>query len=262
MASASATPTLFLFLIVENLYLNQFFTHRTGKIRPPTGTAGHNPNNLTNKKTFKLMGLAICSCPPLSALPDLSEVTCGEDFGQIQKFVFQRRQSGAGTFTTATALLIATWTPLFAETDDTKVQSTPFFENFVIPGGEAITEGGDDNSTLDGIPIVVGQAAPAGSGRFRSLPTANFEELQKYICEVDMTVFMINEAGKIIGYNPTGTQFHGIPFTNFFIGDKSIAGKNTNDFNPFTIAFRPGWSKKLKFLTPTDFDARYDLVNA
>lgn len=206
------------------------------------------------------MGLAICSCPPLAALPALTAVTCGEDFGQIQKFVFQRRQpTGTPTFTTATALLIATWTPLLAEVDDTKVTVTPFFENFTIAPVEAIKEGGDDNTTLDGIAKVVGQTAPSGGGWFRSLPSANFEELEKYICEVDMTVYLINEAGKIIGYNPTGTEFYGIPYTDFFIGDKGIQGKNTNDKNNFTISFRPGWSKKLKYLTPTDFDARLDL---
>jgi hypothetical protein len=202
--------------------------------------------------------LGFCVCPPPEALPSISAFTCGEDFGQIQKFIFQRRLS-ANIATLTAAALLATWTALLAETDVEKVTVTPFFENFVLPPVEALTEGGDDNTTLDGVARVVGRTTPTGTGNFASLPSSIYEELEVYNCEQDLTVYMINEFSQIIGYSANGTTFHGIPVTNFFIGDKGLNGKNTVDKNMFRVSFRAGWSKKLKRVTGTDFDARYDL---
>ena len=202
--------------------------------------------------------LGFCVCPPAAAIPAITPFTCGEDFGQIQKFIFQRR-SAAVIATLVAAATLATWTALLAETDENKVVSTPFFENFVLPPVEAITEGGDDNTTLDGVARVVGQSTPTGTGNFASLPSATFEQLEQYNCEADLTVFMINEFSQIIGYSANGTTFAGIPVTNFFIGDKGLNGKNTVDKNMFRVSFRAGWSKKLKRVTGTDFDARYDI---
>ena len=202
--------------------------------------------------------LGFCVCPPAAAIPGITAFTCGEDFGQIQKFIFQRR--GATPIDTlVNAALLATWTALLAAVDVEKVVVTPFFENFVLPPVEAITEGGDDNTTLDGVARVVGQTTPNGTGNFASLPSATFEEIQAYACEGDLTVYLINEFEKIIGYSANGTTFQGIPVTNFYIGDKGLNGKNTVDKNMFRVSFRAGWSKKLKTITPTDFNPRYDL---
>lgn len=203
--------------------------------------------------------LPFCVCPAPSEIADIPAFDCGEDFGQIQKLVFQRRQSVASFATLVAAGTLSNWTTLKGATDSTKVVSTPFFENFVLPAVEAITEGGDDNTTLDGVAVVVGQTTPIATGNFRSLPSAIFEAIQLYNCEKDLTVYMINEFGKIIGYSANGTTFQGIPVSEFYIGDKSINGKNTQDKNMFRVAFRAGWSKKIKLVTPADFDARYDI---
>lgn len=203
--------------------------------------------------------LGFCVCPAPTAIQSITAITCGEDFGQIQKLVFQRRQTTQPFDTVTEAGTLANWTTLKGATDSTKVVSTPFFENFVVPPVEAIKEGGDDNTTLDGVAIVVGESSPFATGNFRSLPVLQFEELQKYTCETDLTVYMINEFGKIIAYSSDGTKVAGIPITNWYIGDKGVQGKNTNDKNMFTFAFRPGWSKKTKIITPVDFDARFDI---
>lgn len=208
--------------------------------------------------------LAFCECPQPAAIGAIPAFTCGEDFGQIQKFVFQRRQANPSfpTFNTAgvgDASLLASWTPLKAAADSTKVVATPFFEAFTIPPVDAITEGGDDNTTLDGVAVVVGQTTPVGVGNFRSLPAAIFAALKLYNCEPDLTVFMISEFGKIIGQSPDGVKFTGIPVSEFFIGDKGVQGKNTQDKYNFRLAFRAGWSETIKIVNPADFDARYDL---
>jgi hypothetical protein len=203
--------------------------------------------------------LAFCECPQPAAIGAIPAFTCGEDFGQIQKIVFQRRQAVATFATVLAAGTLANWTALKAALAGTKVVITPFFENFIIPPVEAITEGGDDNTTLDGLAVVVGRSTPIVTGNFRSLPGATFEALEAYICEPDMTMFWINEFGKIIGDSHDGTDVWGIPVHEWFIGDKGAAGKNTQDKNMFRFGLRAGWSKKLKIITPVDFNARYDL---
>lgn len=203
--------------------------------------------------------LAFCECPQPATIGAIPAFTCGEDFGQIQKFVFQRRQAAPSFATLVAAGTLANWTPLKAAVDSTKIVATPFFEGFTIPPVDAITEGGDDNTTLDGVAVVVGQTTPVGVGNFRSLPAAIFAALKLYNCEPDLTVFMINEFGKIIGQSPDGVMFTGIPVSEFFIGDKGVQGKNTQDKYNFRLAFRAGWSETIKIVTPADFDARYDL---
>lgn len=203
--------------------------------------------------------LAFCDCPQPAAISAIPAFTCGEDFGQIQKLVFQRRQAAAPFATVVAAGTLANWTTLKAAVGNTKVVSTPFFENFIIPGVEAITEGGDDNSTLDGLALVVGRTTPVATGNFRSLPAATFVAIEKYACEPDMTVFMINEFSKIIGHSIDGTKVAGFPIQEFFIGDKGIEGKNTQNKSLFRFGLRAGWSKTAIVVTAVDFDPRFDL---
>lgn len=207
------------------------------------------------------MAFANCTCPPATAITDIGDLTCGENMGQIQKIAFQRRQASApfATFSGATvggADLLASWTALIGATDATKIQVTPFFENFLIPGSEAITEGGDDNTTLDGVAIVTGATTPAATGTFRSLTGELLRALKDYNCELDMTVYLINEFSQIIGTSANGTTFAGIPIQSFFIGDGDNNGKNTQDKTNFTFSMRYGWRDRLAFCIPSDFDPR------
>ena len=144
------------------------------------------------------MTFASCVCPLPAEIGDIAAFTCGENLGQIQKIVFQRRQAVAPFPTQDNAIggaaVLASWTPLLAAADATKVQVTPFFENLVIPAVEAITEGGDDNTTLDGTPVVVGATTIAVTGNFRSLPAAILAQLKVYACEGDLSAYFINES--------------------------------------------------------------------
>lgn len=206
------------------------------------------------------MGLAFCACPAATALPDLPAITCLENFGQIQKIAFQRRQATAPFATVAAAGTEANWTTLLNATDATKIIVTPFFENFTIPAVAPKAEGGGDNSTLNGRAIPVDPDAVNATGRFRSLPAAVFKAMKALACETDLTAFFINNAGKIIGYSANGTTVAGIPIFNFFIGDKEALGFGTDDKNNFQFGLDPWWSTDLKYVTPTDFNALTDLV--
>jgi len=113
---------------------------------------------------------------------------CAENLGQIQKIVFQRRQATAPFPTqdnaAGGAAALASWTVYKGAVDDTKVVTTAFFESFVIPGSTEILEGGDDNTTLDGKPVVVGGTTSRATGMFRSMSSDVIQSLKALQCEI------------------------------------------------------------------------------
>jgi hypothetical protein len=207
------------------------------------------------------MAFVDCLCPQATSLTAIPTLTCTENLGQIVKLAFQRRQTtapfptkvGAGA---GDAGLLASWTTLKAAADSTKITVTPYAEAIVIPPLEKITEGGDDNSTLDGIPDVVGVSVGEATGNFRGLPAAILKVLKTLNCEVDMTVYLINEFGYIIGQSIGGVTFQGIEINNFFIADGGNEGKNTKDKTMFSWNYRYGWRDNLAIVKPTDFNGR------
>ncbi len=199
-----------------------------------------------------------CACPLPDAITDIPDVSCGLSIKQIQKFILARRSANAFATLVLPASL-ANWTTLLTATDDTKHQVTPFVESVVIPQSEPILEGGDDNTTLDGAPLVVGAGQIRATGLFAELSSAALVALKTYNCESDLMIYFINQDGKIWGNNPSGTIFTGMPITSFFIGDSGNEGLNARDKSPVGFNLRYGWRDKLVSIVPTDFDARYDL---
>ena len=101
----------------------------------------------------------ICQCPAAAAITDVPNVTCPENFGQIQKVAFQRLTKADGTknsFTsTASILLKASWTPLLSAADGSKVVVSPYINAPADSGGDArLSSGGNDD--LGGIAEVLG----------------------------------------------------------------------------------------------------------
>lgn len=206
-----------------------------------------------------------CSCPAPASLLSVPIFDCKENLGQIQKLVFQRRQAGkvfteSGT-TPNSIKNLASWDVFKAATDSKKVVATPFVEGFSIPSGEPITEGGGDNSTLDGAEIVLGAGSITSEGFFRSIPSKVAKALQALNCEGDLTVYMVNEYGQIIAEEVGGVagDYRGFPVNFVWVGDTSNEGKNTHDKTPVRMNFMAGWRSNLKLVTPADFDAKYDL---
>jgi hypothetical protein len=204
-------------------------------------------------------------CPQSTALTAIPSQDCGENFGQIQKIIFQRRQATASPTVADIddAALLATWTALKALNTSAKVIVSPYTEEVVIPPGGAITEGGDDNTTLNGAAINVGAGSIPVTGKIRSPKTEVLRALKKLNCEfvASLSVFFVNEDGRIIGQS-TGdatTDFRGFPIYSFFIGDPGAEGLNTHDKSNFSFALKYGWRDRVKFVTPTDFDALIDL---
>jgi hypothetical protein len=206
-----------------------------------------------------------CACPPSASLEAIPSNDCGLNIGQIQKLIFQRKQATASPTVPAVADAadLATWTALKALTTNAKVIVTPFTEEVVVPRGTFIKEGGDDNSTLNGVALIVGAGFIPVTGVFRSLAQAVIRSLKKLNCEnyANLTVGFINEDGKIFGIS-TGaatTDFRLIPIYSFGIADAGAEGLNTHDKAPFEFGLKHGWRDNLVAITPADFDALTDL---
>jgi len=211
------------------------------------------------------MGLLV-NCPRGEAIADVPISDCPESLGQIQKVVFQRVNSAAGTknkFVIATAdpSLLASWTPLLAASDGTKVVQSPYIQSPENEPGESKEYGGG-NETLSGIPIVIGRDHTPFTGNLLRVPQSTIKELKKLQGEV-LAVYFIDEFGRIAGLvddHTTPTEFRGVPITSLFIGDKKLGGFEGIDMNAIKFNLYPNWSDDLHMITPSDFDALTELV--
>jgi len=211
----------------------------------------------------------ICACPAPEALTTIIKKNCPENLGQIQRFLIQRAGftfDAAGTPTPSSILLLASWTPLFIATDSSKVVSTPYVENVVIPRTEAATEGGGDNTTIDGVEIIVGANAVRMTGQIADTPSAIIQQTRELMCEPDLVWYGINHRGQIIAkdLNPetpaaASKQYTGLAMQSAFVSDAGSEGLNTRDKADFSFGLAYGWRDDVALLTPTDFNAKTDL---
>jgi hypothetical protein len=201
-----------------------------------------------------------CICPLPAALTSVPNQACPEDLGQIQKAVFQRRGTNFVTAVNAITAL-ASWTAYFAAVGNTKTVITPFFESATITPPEAVTEGGNDNTTLDGNELVVGETNPIFNATFRSIQHLIVKAMRSLRCE-DLVVYLINEYGQIIGSSTdNGVNVTGIPIKAFYIGTSGNEGKNTNDKAPMRFTMSANWRDTIWIANPIGFNAKTDLVN-
>lgn len=195
-------------------------------------------------------------CPAARTLTTIPSETCAQNFGQIQKIIFQRIYNGAaknsitdGT-STGNAGLLASWTALKAATDDTKIVVSPFIESPADDGGDARTYGGG-NETLNGIEQVIG-ANPVGftcrmNGKKQDIVAA----MKKLMCEAlsnNLGVYLINENGNIEGIK-VNSAWYPIPIQSLFVGDKHHGNFDGPDYNNLSFSFAPGYSDNLDVLT-------------
>lgn len=210
------------------------------------------------------------TCPKPAALPTVGLVSCPENLGQIQRFIFQRQ--GFVFDSTATIPLpiteLASWTPLITAIDNTKIISTPKMANVIIPRSEAITEGGGDNTTIDGVELVLGVGPITLTGDLLSVPGKIIGQLKKALNpEEDLVVYMINQYGQICCYDIdpllSGTKVTGLQISGrVFVSDSGNEGLNTLDKATLRFSFAEGWRDQLVLIKPTDFNAKTSLFPA
>lgn len=211
-----------------------------------------------------------CQCPAATAITTIPAVTCGENFGQIQKIAFQRLQKADGTknsFTSSASILLkASWTALMAAADGSKVVVSPYIEAPTSEPGAARTFGGG-NETLGGVEEVLGAEPTAFSAVLRRMPQNVIKIMKELMCEANagnLGVFLFNENGQIeaIQDPTTATTYYPIPIRSLFISDKGHGGLENPDSNNISWQFAPNYSDNLAIVTPTDFNPLTDLVPA
>jgi hypothetical protein len=199
-----------------------------------------------------------CPCPAPAAIVTIPAPTCPEDLGQVVRLILTR-QGNEIAATEAAAKLLATYTPLLSAVGDTKIQVTPkLMEAVVIPMGEPIKEGGDDNSTPLGRAIVVGASTIQVEGMLRGVDSAVIAAMKQLACE-SLDIALVNEFGQIAYNLNEDGSVRGFPAHAFFVGDKGNDGKNTQDKAKITWGFDAGWRNNMVLIKPTDFDPRFDL---
>lgn len=211
------------------------------------------------------MGL-LCNCPVGAELVDIPLSDCPESLGQVQKVIFQRIFSTGATknfFDAATAdsKLKASWTPLLAASDGTKVVQSPYIQAPTTEAGAAITYGGG-NETLGGVELIIGREATSFTGNILRTTQKTIKAMKSYMCE-NVGVFLVDEFGRIaclVDNLTTPTKYFPIPIQGLFIGDKSLGGLEAPDMNVISWKFFPNWSDDLAIIVPSDFNALTDLA--
>ena len=172
--------------------------------------------------------------PLAVSIEDIPIGTCAENFGQVQKVLFQRMNTSGVrnklNASTADPKLKATWTALLASATSTKAVQSPFIQAPAFEPGASRNFGGG-NETLDGIEIIVGREATSFTGVIRSQPQKTIKALKTYECE-ESCVALINAQGQIglLCDDPDNiTEYYLIPISSFFVSDKMVGGLENPD---------------------------------
>ena len=195
----------------------------------------------------------VCDCPLPAAINDIPVDACKFSFDQIQKFFFQRKQASAPFTALAPITALANVTPFLSAVDGTKIGVSPFVSNVVIPQSEALENGGNDNTTLSGIPEYNGEGNQLLSGIIKNASASTIAALRTLTCEslgelgIDVfTAYFVTRNGDIIakGTDPAG-NIEGISVYNIRVGSLGSEGFNAKNQNAFSFYLLPGWDEEF-----------------
>lgn len=189
-------------------------------------------------------------CPPGTYLGGIAPTTCPIKWDQTQKIVFGRKSTGrfpnAGAFVSQ-----AHWQALFNAIDDSKLVITPYVSNLVIPATEVLSTGGNDNSTVDGVPEVTGIGFAAVTFTLKNVSAETANELRLIGTETMIQPGVSN----IVGYflqtsdavvwnkTATGAAYEGFEIFNLVVTDAGNEGLNTNTMYNVSFNMKGGWSQ-------------------
>ena len=195
------------------------------------------------------MATPIC-CPVPTYLESAvtSTTGCAQDVGQVQKFIFWRRDNNT---TVASAITSTYWSTALTATGDSKAVVSPFCGNVEVEPGDA-REFGGGNETKDGIPIIKGSEATILTGRFYQEDQDIIGIMKDWKCE-KLDVIMINENNQLIYDDRGGATVYGFPLESLNIKDLKIGGFTDADYNEFSMRLVPDWSDGLEISTATTF---------
>jgi hypothetical protein len=203
---------------------------------------------------------SLFTCPPPSTLATVPTQACPERWDQIVRLLLMRKQASA-LFTTTSILVVATWTPLLTASDGTKVIRTPLLSNMVIPPGELLKEGGNDNTTINGIPRLNGRGHVGVTNQLQDVQASTRAALRALASEsalqpgfTNLEAVLVNRFGQLIVDNRSGSNLWGFPLYNFIVGDVGTEGFAKSNIANMSFDLAPGWSDNAKVFTPTDFN--------
>jgi len=203
-----------------------------------------------------------CPCPLDSTLPAVGDSTCAFDIDQVIRLAFQLPQDTA-PFVDAEAIATqSNWTTLIGASDATKIIVSPFVSGFTIPSSEGAFEGGDDNTTVDGLPLYKGENTVTMEGMFKSAQPSVIKQLKNLICfaisttgSTNLTMFLLTGKNEVVALD----DFKGIPINNFRIGSRGSEGYRASDMVTFSFNMRGDWDNDIDKVA-LSFDPR-SLVN-
>ena len=212
----------------------------------------------------------VCQCPAAAALTTIPNVQCSENFGQIQKVAFQRLRKADGTrnsFTNAADIkLLASWTPLLAAADGSKIVVSPYINAPADSGGDArLSSGGNDD--LGGVQEVLGGNPVQFDGQIRAVPQSVIKAMKELQCEANagnLGVFLFDDNGNIqaVKDQTTATTFYPIPIRTLFVGSLIHGNYDAKDANMISWQYPDNYSDDLAIVKPSDFNPLTDLVPA
>jgi len=194
-----------------------------------------------------------CSCPAPDALTTIPQKMCDVNLKQIQRLAFQRTGNQFGTDATPAndIKVLADWQTLITDTTDKKIVITPLIaSNPVIEAGDAITSGGGDNSTLNGVEELDGTNPSKFSTEFKGLSSEIEKAMKALKCETGMTVYMFLQGGKIAVAKIDDNNQKGFEVQSLFVSDRNNAGFGTKDVHKLSFSLPAGWSEDLEIITP------------
>lgn len=205
-----------------------------------------------------------CNCPNPTSLTTIPSNDCPINLKQIQKVGFQRQgyEFDASLVTPTSPSVQADWDVLIAAADDTKAVFSPLIGGDpIIEPGEAITEGGGDNSTLNGVEEVTGTNPASFSANFKEISPEQEAALKELICEKKLVVYFVNEDNNIIVKKIDDDKKTGFDIQSFFFGDRGNQGFGTKDINVMSFQLKAGWSEAIEIIEPEPgFNPLVDLV--
>jgi len=213
-----------------------------------------------------MSGIICTTCPLPAEISDITANDCPVNWDQIQKTILFRKaaESGVSWFADAAALDVeANWDTLIAAAGDDKIVISPYFSNITFPTSESLEAGGNDNTTINGIPLFNGLGSVNITADLKGAPSVIMRELDTYTCEslaeqgvTNLRCMYIARGGKVV-YTTSATDAvtpRGFEMYNFVVSDVSSDGLNSKNVNQISW-YHPGyWSRYWQIATLTTFD--------
>jgi hypothetical protein len=190
------------------------------------------------------------NCPSPTYLGGIVPTDCPIKWDQTQKLVFGRKDStrfpNAGAFVSE-----AHWQSLLNALDDSRLVITPYVSGLTIPATEVLSNGGNDNTTLDGVPEVTGVGFATVTCMLKNVSAETADELRKIGSETmiqpgvsNIEVFFLQTADAVV-YNKTSSLdgFRGFEVFNLVVTDIGNEGLNSNTMYNVTFNMKGGWSQ-------------------